>query len=65
MLIEDNKVDRLVTIRLGKADHDELKKIAKQLGGKATVSQLTRYAIKKHIIMAHEEFAKNPDFWKE
>jgi len=64
-LIETKDLGNPVTIRLEKADQDELKKIAEMIGGKGTVSKLARYAIKKHILLAREEFAKNPDFWKE
>ena len=64
MLIADEGVEKLITIRLSKADNEALREVAAMIGGRGTVSKLTRYAIKKHILMAREEFEKNPDFWK-
>lgn len=61
MLVEDRSVGRSVTFRLSQHDNDELAKIADKIG--CRVSQLLRYAVKKHILLARDEFAKNPDVW--
>lgn len=62
MLIEDRSVNASLTFRVSKNDSEELQAIADKIGCK--VSQLLRYAVKKHIIAARAEFAKNPDVWK-
>lgn len=62
MLVENRKVDSSTNVRLTRSDHEELIEIASKVGCK--VSQLIRYAIKKHIVAARATFAENPDVWK-
>lgn len=51
-----------MTVRTTEADYLDLAEVADKI--KCEVSDLIRYAIKKHIIEAKKKFKEHPDIWK-